>query len=124
MRSVWTKRTSKMVLMIPLVLIGLTVFSLLVMWLWNWLVPPVFGWHSINFSQAVGIFVLSKILFGGPRGWGRGMHARGRMRLPERWEQMTPEEREKFRKGLQGRLCGASRAQSEPDMVQGGSAQV
>lgn len=110
-----------MMLIAVLVPIGLTVFSLLLMWLWNWLVPPVFGWHTINFWQAVGIFVLSKILFGGFRGGGRAMH--GRRRMMERWEQMTPEEREKFRKGMQG-CCGASRAQGEADVAHGGPAQV
>jgi hypothetical protein len=32
------------------------------------------------------------------------MHWRGRMR--ERWERMTPEEREKFRESMRGRHCG------------------
>ena len=43
----------------------LTVATFVVMRLWNWLVPAVFGWHLINFWQALGILVLSKILFGG-----------------------------------------------------------
>jgi hypothetical protein len=74
------------------------------MTLWNWLMPPVFGLHVITFWQALGLLVLGKLLFGGFRGhWGRGMHWRGRMM--ERWSQMTPEEREKFRAGMQGR-CG------------------
>jgi hypothetical protein len=73
--------------------------------LWNWLMPPVFGLHVISFWQALGLLLLSKLLFGGFRGrWGRGMHWRGRMM--ERWAQMTPEEREKFRAGIQGR-CGS-----------------
>ena len=76
-----------------------------VMRLWNVLTPPIFGWHMITFWQAVGLLVLSRILFGGLRrgGWGPGMHWRRRMM--ERWEQMTPEEREKFRAGMRGR-CG------------------
>ena len=121
MRSVWKRWASKMVLIVLLVPIGLTVFSFLVMWLWNWLVPPVFGWHTINFWQALGIFVLSKILFGGFRGGGRGMH--GRRRMMERWEQMTPEEREKFRKGMQG-FCGGSETRSDSDVAREGPAQA
>jgi hypothetical protein len=80
------------------------VFSFLVMQLWNWLMPGLFGWHLIGFWQAVGILVLSKILFGGfrPR-FGPGMHWRRRMMA--RWDQMTPEERQKFREGMRGR-CG------------------
>jgi len=82
--------------------LALGVFSFVVMNLWNWLMPALFGWHLIGFWQAVGILVLSKILFGGfrPRS-GPGWHWRRRMM--ERWEQMTPEEREKFREGMRGR---------------------
>jgi hypothetical protein len=73
--------------------------------LWNWLTPGLFGWHLINFWQAVGILVLSKILFGGFRGHA-GRHFYWRRRMIERWEQMTPEEREKFRQSMRGR-CGS-----------------
>jgi hypothetical protein len=94
--------------------VAITVFSFVVMNLWNWLVPSVIGWHSINFWQALGLLVLSKILFGGFRGgpW-RGMHWRHRMM--ERWQQMTPEEREKFREGMRG--CG--RPTDHPEAAQG-----
>jgi len=81
-----------------------TVFSFVVMRLWNWLMPAVFGWHLINFWQAVGLLVLSKILFGGFHGR-RGRHMYWRHRMSERWEKMTPEERDKFRQGMRGR-CG------------------
>ena len=78
--------------------VGLAVAGVVVMSLWNWLVPSVFGWHSIGFWQALGLLLLSKILlggfYGGPR---RDRHWRRRLR--ERWEHMTPEERERFRQG-------------------------
>jgi len=89
------------IVLAPLV-IGL--FGFVVMHLWNWLAAGVFGWHSITFWQALGILILARILFGkfaGPGG--RGMYWRRGMM--ERWEQMTPEEREKFRQGMRGR-CG------------------
>lgn len=93
----------RVLMMALLMAVGFAVFSFVIMRLWNWLMPALFGWPAISFWQAVGIFVLSKLLFGGFRGgWGHGRHWRRRMM--ERWEQMTPEEREKFRKGL-GR-CG------------------
>jgi hypothetical protein len=80
------------------------VFGFVVMHLWNWLMPVLFGLKLISFWQAVGLVVLSKIFFGGFRGGpGRGMHWRHRMK--ERWEQMTPEERDKFREGMRFR-CG------------------
>ena len=101
MKRNWFVRGLKFVLFAALFV---TVFGFVVMHLWNWLMPALFGWHLINFRQAVGILVLSKVLFGGFRGHpGRYMHWRRRMM--ERWEQMTPEEREKFRQGMRGR-CG------------------
>jgi len=87
-----------------IVTVAVTVFSFVLMHLWNWLMPAIFGLHAVSFWQALGLLVLSKILFGGFRGRpGFAMHWRERMM--ERWEQMTPEEREKFRTGLRGG-CG------------------
>lgn len=82
----------------------ITILGYVVMRLWNWLTPALFGWHIITFWQALGILILSKILFGGLRGGPRrGWHWRRRMM--ERWDQMTPEEREKFRETMRGQ-CG------------------
>jgi hypothetical protein len=84
--------------------LAIAVFGSVFMSLWNWLTPAVFGWRPITFWQALGLLVLSRFLFGGFRGrtgWGPGW--RGRMW--DRWEQMTPEERDKFRQGMRGR-CG------------------
>src|SRR5215469_15135478 len=86
----------------------ITVLSFVVMRLWNWLAPALFGWHLITFWQALGILVLSKILFGGFRG-GPFPHMQWRHRMMERWAQMTPEEREKFRGSMRG-FCGPWRA--------------
>jgi hypothetical protein len=80
----------------------------IVMQLWNWLAPAMFGWREITFWQALGVLVLCRILFGGHHWRGRGW--RGRMR--DRWESMTPEERERFREGMRGR-CGAGPASTE-----------
>ena len=75
-----------------------------VMQLWNWLLPPLFGWHLITFWQGLGILVLCRILFG-HHGWRGHGGSRFRNRMRERWDHMTPEEREKFRQGMRGR-CG------------------
>lgn len=40
------------------------VFTLVVMLLWNWLMPLLFGLTLITFWQALGLLVLSKVLFG------------------------------------------------------------
>ena len=86
-------------------ILAIGVFGFVVMTLWNWLVPPIIGWHTIGFWQAIGLLILSKLLFGGFHGRpGRGGHWKRRMQ--ERMEHMTPEEREKFRQGMAGR-CGS-----------------
>jgi hypothetical protein len=73
--------------------------TFLVMSLWNALMPGIFAVRAITFWQALGLLVLSKLLFGGFRPY-PGAGPRWRRRMMERWEQMTPEEREKFRRGV------------------------
>jgi hypothetical protein len=88
-------------------------FSFVVMSLWNWLMPTLFGWRLINFWQAMGILVLSKILFGGFRGR-PALQWHWRHRVMERWEQMTPDEREKFRRGVRGQCSSFRPPAAEP----------
>ena len=83
----------------------LAVFTFIVRILWNWLMPGLFGWHMITLWQALGLLVLSKILFGGFRG-GPCRDWNWRRRMYERWDKMTPEEREKFRDRMRG-CCGS-----------------
>jgi|SRR6516162_4659729 len=108
------RRVLKFVLFAALFTLFIAVLSFVVMRLWNWLLPALFGWRLISYWQAMGILILSKILFGFR---GRpGRHCYPRRRMMERWEQMTPEEREKFREGIRGR-CGAFRPpESEPKL--------
>lgn len=99
----------RIITLAPLILLGILVFlalgGTLVMQLWNWLLPALFGWPQVTFWQALGLLALCRILFGG---WGRGSgSSRFRRGRAERWERMTPEERERFKQGLRGRWsCG------------------
>src|SRR5579859_2118022 len=86
----------------PAIALFVAVIGEIVMHLWNWLLPPLFGWRVIGFWQALGLLILCRILFGGFGGHSGGP-GRRRRRMQERWEQMTPEEREKFRQGMRGR---------------------
>ena len=77
-----------------LLLVAIAVLGYIVMRLWNAIVPGVFtGIHVLDYRQALGLLVLSRILFGG---------FRGRVRFPRRhWqhlENLTPEERARFRR--------------------------
>lgn len=46
------------------VLLGL-LFGNVICWLWNWLMPSIFGLRTIGFWEGVGLFALAHILFGG-----------------------------------------------------------
>lgn len=48
-----------------IVVIGL-LLTLPTMWLWNWLMPTLFGLKTITFWQALGVSMLSSILFKSP----------------------------------------------------------
>lgn len=47
------------------------VFGFLVKWLWNFIMPAVFGLGTITYWQAFAIVILSKLLFGGFHGHSR-----------------------------------------------------
>jgi Ca2+/H+ antiporter, TMEM165/GDT1 family len=107
-------RGVKFVVIPILCLIVLCLVCLLVMGLWNWLMPAIFGLKVITFWQALGLLFLSKLLFTGFRGRShRSMHWRHRMM--ERWERMTPEEREQFRAGMRGRCGPLAQREAEGD---------
>ena len=81
----------------PLAILGFVAFIVIggavVRQLWNWLLPPLFGWRQITFWQALGLLALCRILFGG-----FGLHGSGRSRS------RTPEERERFRQAVRRRF--------------------
>jgi uncharacterized membrane protein len=86
----------KWIFLAPLAILAMVLFTFvggeIVMRLWNWLLPPLFGWRQVTFWQAFGILALCRILFGG-RGFS---HSNSRRR--------TPEERERFRQAIRERF--------------------
>ena len=107
----------RLIFIAPLAILGMLLFIFvggeLVLHLWNWLLPPLFGWRQITFWQALGILVLCRILFGGLGRHGSG-RSNFRRRMKERWEGMTPEEREKFRQGMSDHCWPFSREAAQP----------
>jgi hypothetical protein len=83
------------------VIVGVAVLSWVVMLLWNALLPGLFGTPPLHYLQAAGLLVLSRILLGGWRGHHGGWKHRA---WRERWESLTPEERERLR-ARYGRHC-------------------
>lgn len=53
---------------ILLAIVGFTglaiLFGFIITWLWNWLMPELFDLPTITFWQAIGLFILAKIIFG------------------------------------------------------------
>jgi hypothetical protein len=105
------------IVFVPVAITGIVVFTAVggfaVRELWNWLLPPLFGVPAVSFWQAIGLLALCRILFGGPgfmhgRGGGRWRSAR------DRWDSLTPEERERFRQGLRDRLEKLTPEEHEP----------
>ena len=95
----------RFLLFAPLAIVGLAAFITLggfvVQQLWNWLMPAIFGVRTLTFWQGLGLLALCRILFGGFKGAGPGRYA-FRRKIADRWDHMTPEERERFRHGMRG----------------------
>ncbi|PXW16099.1 MULTISPECIES: hypothetical protein [unclassified Chryseobacterium] len=86
----------------PLILAAVT---WIVMMLWNCLLPEILGARTITFWQAMGILILSKILFGGFH-FGKGMRDFKERKMREKMEGLSPEEREKFKEVWRNRCSG------------------
>ena len=105
-------RKKRLLWIAPAAIAGIALFIAIgggiVMYLWNWLLPMLFGWRLITFWQAVALLALCRILFGGVsgRGWRRSYSGR---RMAERWQGMTPEEREGS-----ARACAQAAALARP----------
>ena len=103
---------------LKIVILGIAavfVFSFATMYLWNRLMPAVFGLRTITWLQALGLLVLGKLLFGGFHHHDRGCHRGWKRQIGERWAHMTPEERERFRAGMRGRRGCGFPPHSDPD---------
>jgi hypothetical protein len=103
-----------LIVIAPLAILGIALFAFiggeLVKVLWNWLTPTLFGWRQVTFWQAFGLLALCRILFGGRRFSSsdgspvrQRIRERLRRRMAERWEKMTPEERDRYRRSFRGR---------------------
>lgn len=105
------KKGKKILLIILFGTLAVLVMGILIMVLWNWLVPELFKGPEIGFWQALGIFVLAKILFGfgGGGKCGKGGHYNWKHRYHEKLSAMSPEERERFKKRMTEKWCSSER---------------
>lgn len=110
-------------MLIPLAVIAfVALLTFAVHSLWNGVLAEVIGVKTITYWQALGLLVLSKILFGGfPGGRGRcGPRGHDRM-FSKQWESLDPEQRERMREEMRQRFgdwprphwCSSDRPEKE-----------
>jgi hypothetical protein len=73
-----------------------------VMLLWNWLIPVLFGLKTISYMQALGLFLLSRILLGS-FGFGNKKPPFANPNFRNKMMNMTTEERQKFKEEWKSR---------------------
>lgn len=87
------------------------------MLLWNWLVPDLFNGPALTYWQALGLLVLTKILF-----WGfSGKHHHSssghapywKHRFYEKFSNMPAEQREEFKRRMNEKWCRFDRSSSD-----------
>ena len=96
MKKFWIK---KIIGFAVLGTVAIALLSFAVMSLWNAILVSVLSVKAITYCQALGILVLSKILFGG---FGKGCcghrkHPMWNEKMKEKWEKMSPAERDQFK---------------------------
>lgn len=74
--------------------------SAVMMLLWNWLMPEIFGLTEITFWQAMGLLLLAKLIF--------GMNTGGTKSAPswkKKWDKMPTESRERWKQQFTNKWC-------------------
>ncbi|MCZ4243080.1 hypothetical protein [Pedobacter punctiformis] len=94
-------RGKKFAFFFPVAVLIALVLGYVVMFLWNLILPEAAHAGKLNYWQALGLLVLCRILFGN---FGRGGGCKGRpgfgrggRYMREKWHNMNPNERAKFR---------------------------
>jgi len=116
---------NKVTFFLKCTLVAAAVFALLgyvVMLLWNWLIPDLFHGPSIGYWQALGLFVLSKILFwsGGKKyssdcqPGDAGSAPYWKHRFYEKFSSMSEQDRTVFKQKMKEKWCNWEKGQQQP----------
>lgn len=105
----------KKLVIIPLFFIGIAaLITWVLMLLWNWLMPDLFNLTTITFWQALGLLLLSKLLFGGMNGgkhhtktYGcncqkRDYREKWNKKFKHKWANMSELDKEKWQTNFKG----------------------
>ncbi|MGC4035632.1 MAG: hypothetical protein QM764_06690 [Chitinophagaceae bacterium] len=99
-------KRKKFFLFIPFIIAAiLLILGWVVMLLWNAILPSVVHAGEISYWQAVGLLILSRILFGFGKRFGGNGGFKENMYWKQRWAGMSDEEKEKFKEQWKMR-CG------------------
>jgi len=100
-RGVWVLK------FVVMTVLFVAVLGLVTQMLWNWLVPELFGGHVVTYWQALGLILLSKILF-----WSFGKGGHHKNDRPgwgyywsEKMKTMSPEDRERLKQKMKEKWC-------------------
>ena len=111
-------RFPRFILFLLFIFAFLVPLGFIVMALWNNILAAVLHVSLINFWQALGLFALSRILFGGfPGRPGWAGHGRRRSEMEEmrnKWFNLSPEERKDFKQDWRNR-CGGRQTAPTPE---------
>lgn len=97
----------KITLWIVFGLFMVVLFGFITMYLWNWLMPKIFGLPELTLLETFGLLLLAKIIFGfGGRG-GTGNHQKWqwKTRMFNKFENMSSEDRERFKARMKEKWC-------------------
>ncbi|MEM6806531.1 MAG: hypothetical protein AAF696_34345 [Bacteroidota bacterium] len=82
-------------------IIGFIIRAFILKFLWNMLIPSLFGGPFIGFFHAVGLLLIGKVISGG-RGYHEpsGKKREWKRKMKEKMEKMSPEERREFKEKM------------------------
>ena len=100
------RRAGKGVFFLMVVLGAFLLLGLVVMLLWNTILPPVLGVNPLSYGQSIGLLILSRILFGSWGPWAGPNKFKRAKHWKEKWKSMPEEERAKYRQAWKERRCG------------------
>ena len=100
----WRKRR---LFFLPLIIIGLFAVSAVIMLLWNWIIPGISTLSALTFWQAMGLFILCRILFHGFhfRNNYNSHHRFVRAAFKDKFMNMNEQERQQFKDQWKQRCC-------------------
>ena len=117
-----TSRFPRFILFLLFIFAVLVPLGFIIVALWNNILAVLFPIALINFWQALGIFLLARILFGGFPGKPRWAGRRNRQEMEEmrnKWFNLSPEERKNFKQDMRaGFRCGKNSATSETPVTE------